>query len=411
MSSIQSRPLPLSISSAASVVLHVGFAVAGVATVLIGPILPILIGRWTLSDQRAGLFFTAQFCGSMAGVASIRWLIARGYRQTFVCGFSLVAVGVAGLNLGSYAACLGATFVFGCGLGQALSTANLWVAEIAKARRVAALSILNVQWGIGAIACSPLVMLAQRHEATSLLLYALAAGSALIALILAGMSLEPAETLKPAEAQEGEEQPTLELRERISRRSTLSLAALFFLYVGSENSVAGWVASLTKRMNSDSGDLWALAPMFFWGGLIVGRALVPMLPLQRSERKLLVSGLTLAVAGICLLLRAGTFASVAISVTASGLGLAAIYPILVAWMVKAFGERSRRIGAILFALASMGGAVMPWFVGLTSTGTSSLRAGLLVPLAACLAMFALIATMREPLFSDSGAGSNNPRLR
>jgi fucose permease len=92
--------------------------------------------------------------------------------------------------------------------------------------------------------------------------------------------------------------------------------------------------------------------------------------------------------------------------------LAAIYPILVAWMVKAFGERSRRIGAILFALAAMGGAVMPWFVGLTSTGTGSLRAGLLVPLAGCLAMFALIAMMREPLFSESGpCGSKSPLVR
>src|SRR5580692_4569555 len=262
MSSIQTRPLMLPISSAASVVLHAGIVVAGVATTLIGPILPIFIGRWSLSDQRAGLFFTAQFCGSMAGVASIRWLIGRGYRQAFVCGFILIAAGMAALNLGSYAACLGATFVFGCGLGQALSTANLWVAEIAKARRVAALSILNLQWGIGAIACSLLVMLAQRHAATSLLLYGLSASSALTALILAGMNLEPAET------EEGGEQPTLGLREGISGRSTLSLAALFFLYVGSENSVAGWVASLTKRMNSDSADVWALAPMFFWGGLI-----------------------------------------------------------------------------------------------------------------------------------------------
>jgi MFS transporter, FHS family, glucose/mannose:H+ symporter len=418
MSSIQTRPLLLPISSAASVVLHVGFVVAGVATTLIGPILPILIGRWTLSDQRAGLFFTAQFCGSMAGVASIRWLIARGYRQTFVCGFSLVAAGVAGLNLSSYAACLGATFVFGCGLGQALSTANLWVAEIAKARRVAALSILNLQWGIGAIACSPLVMLAQRHEAYPLLLYALAASFALMALILAGMNLEPAETLdpkeilEPAEAQEGGEQLTLGLGQRISSRSTLSLAALFFLYVGSENSVAGWVASLMKRMNSDSGDLWALAPVFFWGGLIAGRALVPMLPLRKRERRLLASGLILAAAGICLLLQARTFASVAASVTVAGLGLAAIFPILVAWLVKAFGERSRRIGAIMFALAGMGGAAMPWFVGLTSTETGSLRAGLLVPLAGCLAMFVLIAMMGDPLFSESRPrGSKNPLVR
>ncbi|MFZ1167226.1 MAG: MFS transporter [Candidatus Sulfotelmatobacter sp.] len=395
MSSIQTRPVSLPISSAASVALHAGFAVTGVATTLIGPILPILIARWSLSDQRAGLFFTAQFCGSMAGVASIRWLIGRGYRQAFVCGFILIAAGVAGLNLGSNGACLGATFVFGCGLGQVLSTGNLWVAEIAKARRVAALSILNLQWGIGAIGCSPLVMLAQRHEATPLLLCVLAAGSALTALILAAMNLEPAET------HEAEEQPKLGLREGISRRSTFSLAALFFLYVGSENSVAGWVASLTKRMNSDSGDLWALAPMFFWGGLIAGRALVPMLPLRRLERTLMASGLILAAAGICVLLRARTFASVAFSVTAAGFGLAAIYPILVAWLVKAFGQRSRRIGAIMFALAGMGGAVMPWFVGLTSTRIGSLRAGLLVPLAGCLAMLALIATMLESLFSGS----------
>jgi fucose permease len=410
MSSIQSRPLLVSILSVASVMLHTGVVVAGVATTLIGPILPILIGRWTLSDQRAGLFFTAQFCGSMAGVSSIRWLIARGYRQTFVCGFCLVAIGVAGLNLRNYPACLGATFVFGCGLGQALSSANLWVAEIAKARRVAALSILNLQWGIGAIACSPLVMLAQQHEATSLLLYALAAGSALTALILAGMNLEPTETLEPLETEENEEQPKLGLPERISSRSTLSLAALFFLYVGSENSVAGWVASFTKRMNSDSGDMWALAPMFFWGGLIAGRALVPMLPLRRLERALLASGLILAAASICLLLEARTFASVAVSVTAAGFGLAAIYPILIACLVKAFGERSRRIGAIMFALAGMGGAVMPWLVGLTSTGTGSLRAGLLVPLAGCLAMFGLIATMREPLFSASVPGGSKSPL-
>jgi MFS transporter, FHS family, glucose/mannose:H+ symporter len=405
MGSIQTRSVSLPISSAASVLLHAGFVVTGVATTLIGPILPIFIARWSLSDQRAGLFFTAQFCGSMAGVASIRWLIGRGYRQAFVCGFLLIAAGLAGLNLGSNGACLGATFVFGCGLGQALSTANLWVAEVAKARRVAALSILNLQWGIGAIACPPLVMLAQRHEAISLLLYALGASSALTALTLAGMNLEPAET-----TEEGDEQPKLGVREGISRRSTLSLAALFFLYVGSENSVAGWVASLTKRMNSDSGDLWALAPMFFWGGLIAGRALVPMLPLRRFERTLLASGLILSAAGICLLLQARTFASVAVSVSAAGLGLAAIYPILVAWLVKAFGERSKRIGGIMFALAGMGGAVMPWFVGLTSTGTGSLRAGLFVPLAGCLAMLALIATMLEPQFSHSRPCRPNNQL-
>jgi MFS transporter, FHS family, glucose/mannose:H+ symporter len=113
---------------------------------------------------------------------------------------------------------------------------------------------------------------------------------------------------------------------------------------------------------------------------------------------MLASGLIVAAAGICLLLEARTFSSVAICVTTAGLGLAAIYPILVAWLVKAFGQRSRQIGAVMFALAGMGEATMPWLVRLLSTRTGSLRAGLIVPLAGCVAMFALLATMLEPIF-------------
>src|SRR5580700_8011433 len=131
MGSSQDRPVAIPIASAARVVLHAGYVVAGIVTTLLGPILPILIGRWSLSDQRAGLFSPRRFCGSMVGVASIGSLLRRGYRLTFVCGFSLIAAGVAGLHLGSNLASLAATVVFGCGLGQALSATNLWIAEVA----------------------------------------------------------------------------------------------------------------------------------------------------------------------------------------------------------------------------------------------------------------------------------------
>jgi MFS transporter, FHS family, glucose/mannose:H+ symporter len=396
MGSTHDRPVALPISSAAFAVLHAGYVVAGIVTTLMGPILPILIGRWSLSDQRAGLFFTAQFCGSMVGVSTLGVLLGRGYRYAFVCGFSLIAAGVAGLNLHSYLASLAAAALFGCGLGQALSATNLWVAEVAKARRVAALSILNLAWGIGAIASSPVVLLAQRREAIPFFLYTIASTAALTAVILAAMNLEPGAT-------EGDHQQSTATRgESISMRSAVNLAGLFFLYIGSENSIAGWVASLAKRMHPDSGDLWALAPLFFWGGILSGRALVPLVPYRWRERALLASGLILAAVAICLLLRAETFASIAICVSAAGLGFAGIFPILIAWMVKAYGQRSRQIGAIMFALASMGGATMPWFVGLMSTATGSLRTGLLLPLAGCVAMFGIMASMRESIFRDAG---------
>jgi len=399
MSSVQTRSPARPVPSAASFVLHGGFVLMGIVTTLLGPMLPILIGRWTLSDQRAGLFFSAQFCGSMLGVSSLVPLLRRGYRNTLVCGFSLIAAGVAGLNLGSNIACLAATVLFGCGLGQALSGTNLWVAEVATSRRVAALSILNVMWGIGAIASSPAVMIAQRQGATLWLLYAIAVCALLTALILMGMNLEP-------RASEDHDKQMPE-RQIVSLRSTVSLAALFFLYVGCENSVAGWVASLTRRMHvGAAGDFWALTPMFFWAGLFGGRAAVPLLPLRHNERTLLASGLILAMGGTGFLLQARTFATTVICVATAGVGFASIFPVLVAWLVKAFGERSRRIASIMFALAGLGGATMPWFVGLTSTRTGSLRAGLLVPLAGCVAMFALITVMLERVFRETSQQEN-----
>jgi fucose permease len=317
-------------------------------------------------------------------------MLKRGYRSTFVCGFLLIACGVAGLSLSQYIFALASAAVFGFGLGQSLSATNLWVAEVAR-DRVAALSILNFMWGIGAVASAPLVMLAQLHGATTTLLYGIAVCSAVTASVLAALRLEPQSTTRT-------HGPGTESTNSISLRSAVSLAALFFLYIGSENSVAGWVASLTKRMNTVSSDSWALAPMFFWAGLLAGRALLPLIPLRRSERKMLEAGLLLTAVGICLLLTATTFLAVVVSVTAAGLGMAAIYPILIAWLVKAFGERSRQAGSLMFALASLGGATMPWIVGVTSTKVGSLRAGLLIPLAGCAAMFTLVLTMTEPVF-------------
>jgi fucose permease len=172
--------------------------------------------------------------------------------------------------------------------------------------------------------------------------------------------------------------------------AVIVLGALFFLYVGAEDSVGGWAAALAKRMGSSPNNLWALAPMFFWGGLLAGRAVVPVIPLRKRERLLVTIGLTMGLAASGALIEVSTFWGVAACVGVTGLGFAAIYPVLVTWMAKHFGERARRIGSLMFALAGMGGAVVPWVVGFVSTRAGSLQAGLLVPVAACFVMLGLL---------------------
>lgn len=358
------------------------FVVAGIVTTILGPILPLLIGRWSLTDQRAGLFFTVQFAANMIGLASLSALLPRwGYKATLVPGYIAIAIGLTGLTASSAAGGLAATALYGYGLGLVLASSNLWVAEVAESRRVAALSILNFTWGIGAVACPPLVLVAARHGAASWFLYGVAAASLCAALVLLAVRLGV-----PAA------QPLANSNSRDTHRGTggaisvIALGALFYLYVGTENSVAGWAAALAKRMSAGPSNLWALAPMFFWAGLLAGRAFVPVNPLRRRERTLVIVGLLMGLAGSAVLLVAKTFWGVAGCSAVCGLGFAAVYPVLVAWMTKQFGERARRIGNILFALSALGGATMPWLVGFFSTRESGLRAGLLVPVAACIVM-------------------------
>ena len=81
---------------------HVAFVLAGTVTTLLGPLLPVLAARWSLDDARAGYFFTAQFAGSMLGVALSGTLVSRfGYGRGLSTGPAAMATGVGALGRGA----------------------------------------------------------------------------------------------------------------------------------------------------------------------------------------------------------------------------------------------------------------------------------------------------------------------
>ena len=78
--------------------LYAGFALTGVVTTMLGPLLPTLISAWSIDDARAGGLFTAQFAGALVGLAATSALLGRlGTTRVIVGGFAVVAVGVIGL--------------------------------------------------------------------------------------------------------------------------------------------------------------------------------------------------------------------------------------------------------------------------------------------------------------------------
>ena len=382
--------------------LYVSFVVTGVVTTLLGPLLPVLASKWSLSDGQSGYLFTAQFGGSVAGVALSSLFIPRlGFYRTLALSFALMAVGVAALGVSAWAVGLAAVFCYGIGLGLNIPTANVLVSEANPSRPSVALNILNFAWSFGAVACPAIVALLLRWRITSPGLVGLAALTGATALGLTRLHLAPATESKK------QEHPLASRATAVWRSPFIPLlGGMFFLYVGTENALSGWVASYAKRLSAEPGTAWALAPSFFWAALLAGRALAPALLRFTADTQLMIVGLLTAAFGISLLLVAKTLLGVFVGASLSGLGLASIFPIAIAMLSHCFGTAAARVAGSLFALGGLGGATLPWLVGRLSTHFGSLRVGLVVPLAGSLGMIALqmgySRSNRRP--ADSGPG-------
>src|SRR5712691_4806237 len=153
------------------VLLFAGFVLSGIATTIVGPMLPIFIKRWSLDDGQAGFFSTIQFLaalgGTLASSAIAGW---RGYRPALVLGYGLMGGGLAFLNADTHHVAIAATAAFGLGYGLTTPGTNLFVAELGGANSASLLSHLNFAWGAGAMASSALLAIAVKHNGFSVLL-------------------------------------------------------------------------------------------------------------------------------------------------------------------------------------------------------------------------------------------------
>ena len=163
-------------------------------------------------------------------------------------------------------------------------------------------------------------------------------------------------------------------------------ALFLFLYVGVETSVGGWAATYAQR--DSGGGAWFLASLLFWVGMLGGRGMAagggaasrsaaysaaarcwpqPLSPRGRRSRPHGRSPLVLVI----------------------GLGLAPLYPTGVAVFAERLGAAGMAAAGPVFALSGLGGAAIPWLVGIASAHFGALQAGLCVVLAAALAVLAL----------------------
>ena len=353
------------------------FFVGGIATVMLGPLLPALIARWRIQDAQAGTLFATMFAGQLCGA----WIATHNLRASVLYGAWISAAGCVLMVWTDFEIAHVALFCVGLGLGAGLTAGNVIAGTLIPAIRTRLIAVLNVAWGVGAIACSLLVR-ACGPGRVKLFFLVLASCLTLSAIFSYWL---PRASRTEAELQQ-ENSPT-KRRVPMPLLSLLLFSAAMLLFIGIENALGGWLPSYGIRTSSAL--LASSIALYFWVAEMTGRMLLAALTNLLGEAVLYRGSIMLLIFTEVILSftkHPGAAGVVALTIL-SGLALAPIYPLILSFFLARTGNHPR-LGPV-FALASIGGATIPWLTGVVSTHFDGLRAGLAVPAAGAVLLLLL----------------------
>jgi MFS transporter, FHS family, glucose/mannose:H+ symporter len=355
--------------------LAAGFLLAGLGTVMLGPILPSLLHDWRLTDQQGGLLLAAKFVGSFLGGVSVPRRLRFGVLggMTFACvGFGAFALSG---GLASGAACL---FVGGFGLGQIIASTNIVVGRRYREHTGSALASVNFFWSLGAVTCGVIAaaVLPRFHLRGPLLAFA----GMFLLIGLGGF-------LNPARGVEDQGEPLSSDSGRLPVNVLVRFAVLLFLYGGLETCMTGWLTTYTLRFSDVRLMGGQSAIVLLWSALTVGRAISSAALRVMREAMLQRIGLGLSAVLIAALVTTRHGSLLSLDCVLLGLSLAPFFPTTFALLMKQ-RPTAREAGFIL-AVSGLGAALFPWMMGFISTQSGSLRIAMVVPMGLAMALLLL----------------------
>ena len=362
--------------------LTASFFLAGLGTVLLGPLLPRLLEEWSLSDQRGGLLLLAKFAGAFVGGVSV----PRRLRWGILFGHLLAAAGFCAFAFAhGLSVALPSLFLAGLGLGEIIASTNILAGRRYPAHTGSALALINLFWSLGAVSTGLLVAaLLPRfgwREPT------LAMAGLLLIVGLLGPVLG-SETVGVAHAHGSLHLAnSAELTQALPTGELLRFATLLLLYGGLETCLTAWLTTFALRFTGGALLGGQSAFVVLWIALTAGRAVASIAMRQFPEAAVQRASLGLCLLFTIALALAHNTAVLSTCCILLGLSLAPVFPSTFALLLRG-NPPARSAGAIL-AVSGLGAAVFPWLMGVVSTHTGSLRAAMLVPALLIPAMAAL----------------------
>jgi FHS family Na+ dependent glucose MFS transporter 1 len=338
---------------------YAAYVALGLVTASLGPTLPGLAERTSVTLSTAGLLFSTRSLGYTLGSLYIGRTYDRITGHHVMAGMLLlmsVMLVLAPTTTLFWVLAL-VMFVLGAGEGTLDVGGNTLLVWLLRDEVGPFMNALHFFFGAGAF-LSPIIV-AQALEISGDITWAYWA----LALLVAPIALWLVRVPSPSAPNSDDKDTRGELRPWL----VLQVAAFFFLYVGAEAGYGGWVFTYAKSIDFGSLNLTDATAAYltsaFWGALTLGRLFsIPLAARLRPSVILFVDlvGCLLSL-GTILLWPASDLALWAGSI-GLGLFMASIFPTTIA-----FAERrmpiSGRITGFFFVGVGSGAMSVPWLVG------------------------------------------------
>jgi fucose permease len=354
-----------------------GLLAMGLTGSVIGPALPGLRATFGLTLSEAGLLVTTSAIGYLlsaflGGLIADRW----GGRGVLLGGAAAMAAGVGLLAAAPvWALALVGAGLLGSGTGLVDGPGNALVNTHSGAQRGADLNLAHGFFGAGSVVAPLLagLLLAAGLGWRWLFGPGLVVSLALIGLVWR-LQLGPARLVSGSVSRGALREPLVWV-----------LGLLLCLYVGLELMVGTW-AFTHLRLTFDADDAVAgLGTALYWGGLTLGRFAVGTIGTRVGPHALILSNLALSALALGLMVLAPSLLVALGGLTLFGLGLANIFPAVLAIGGAAYPRAVGTVTGTLIGMGGLGGAIFPWLTGVVAE-----RAGLGVALASGLGLLAII---------------------
>lgn len=359
------------------------FAVNGLYSMIIGPMLPLISTEYGLNDTVSGLLVSSHQAGNLiAGFLAGIVPLYLGRKKAIIFLSSFVVIGFIIVIVTGNPVFLILGFLFtGLSRGSISNFNNRVVNDVSDSNPVA-LNILHSLFAVGALLAPLLVITSSRIAGSQGWRVSLG-----VIILLAITSMFLFSRMKIDSSKEEVEKSKISY-EFIKDKDFLTGCGILFFYLCAEASINGWLVKYFIDSNIMTIDYAQILASLLWIVILAGRLTCAFLGNRISKRLLLLITSAGTTAFYLLLLSTRDIRLITFAIMGLGYSMGGIYPTTVSVVGNVISTYPMAMGVLLM-LGGVGGILMPIITGALSD-TLGIFAGMSAIIVAIILMLAFV---------------------